>query len=74
MKTAREIRRAANAELNDASSRGKRAIRLFEAARTLDERAEGLRRDARASRRLGIEVIRGNLGVKSDPGIPLVED
>ena len=71
---AREIRRAAHEELSDASSRGKRAIRLLEAARTMDERAEDLRRDARSSRRLGIEVIRNNLDVKSDSGITLVED
>ena len=71
---AREIRRAANAQVNDTSSRGKRAVRPCEAARTIDERAEDLRRDARLSRRLGIEIIRGTLGVELDQRITLVED
>ena len=74
VRAAREIRRTASAELGAASSRGKRAIRLFEGARTMDERAEDLRRGARASRRLGIELIRGNLDIESDSGIPLMEE
>lgn len=73
VKAAREIRRAANAELNETSRRGQRAIRLLEAARTMDERAEDLRRDARSSRRLSIEIIRGNLG-ELDTVINLVDD
>ena len=73
VKAAREIRRAANAELNETSRRRQRAIRLLEAARTMDERAEDLRRDARSSRRLSIEIIRGNLG-ELDTVINLVDD
>ena len=74
VREARGIKISSRSEMHAASSRQIRAIRLLEAARAMDDRAEDLHRDARESRRLGVEIIRGNLGAPKNPEISLVGD
>lgn len=74
VRKAREIRLACRAEMSSSSSRQARAVRLFEAARVMDERADDLRRDAKSSRELGIEIVRGNLREPQAQEISLVEE
>ena len=74
VREAREIRLACQAEMSSSSSRQVRAVRLFEAARVMDARADDLRRDAQSSRELGTEIVRGNLREPQTQEISLVEE